>query len=472
MTFYDRDDELDALRSAFDSPGYEFFVIYGRRRVGKTELIKAFCSERPHIYFLAAQEAEERQREKFVERVANHFGDRVPRIDEWDDAFGYLGEKVETEDLIVAIDEFPYLVDENDSLPSYVQGFVDEHLQETNSMLILCGSSVSTMESAVLGHESPLYGRRTGQLDVTPFSFGQAREVISYDIADAIRSYAITGGTPMYLTLFDYEQSLRENVLSRVLSPAAVLFNEPEFLLRTELRNPARYMSILEAIALGHTTPNEIAGATGVDSGPLSKYLQTLRRLRLVDRDVPVTASAKKSKRSQYRISDEFLRFWFRYVEPNRSSIEEAPNIVYQGTIESDLPDHVATTFEDICQEAVWELVRRSEFEPYSEVGRWWYGEDEIDIVGLAPKDDRILFAECKWTSEPVDTSLADNLRKKAENVRWGPSDREEQFVLFSKSGFVDGLSQDLDSDWSLVNLDKMDHLFSSSEIGGSDSDN
>ena len=157
----------------------------------------------------------------------------------------------------------------------------------------------------------------------------------------------------MYLTLFDYEKSLAENIQSQTLSPTAVLYNEPEFLLRTELRNPARYLSILEAIALGHTTPNEIAGATDIDPGPLSKYLQTLRTLRLIERLVPVTASAKKSKRSRYRVADEFLRFWFRFVEPNRSSIEELPDIVFDQTIVPELPDHVATTFEDVCREAV-----------------------------------------------------------------------------------------------------------------------
>jgi AAA+ ATPase superfamily predicted ATPase len=459
MTFYDRVEELDALTSAFESPGSDFFVVYGRRRVGKTELLKEFCSEQSHIYFLAAQEAENRQREKFVDKVATSFDERVPRIDGWDEAFDYLGEKLNTEDQVVVIDEFPYLVAENGSLPSYVQGFVDEQLQDTESMLILCGSSVSTMESEVLGHESPLYGRRTGQLDVQPFSFKQAREVIAYETADAIRSYAITGGTPMYLTLFDYGRPLKENVRSQVLSPTAVLYNEPEFLLRTELRNPARYMSILEATALGHTTPNEISGATGIDAGPLSKYLQTLRRLRLIDREVPVTASAKKSKRSRYHVADEFLRFWFRYVEPNRSSIEEAPEIVYDGTIAPDLPNHVATTFEDVCQEAVWEGIRRGDFEPYSKVGRWWYKEEEVDIVGLAPSDDRILLAECKWTSDPVGSALVESLRAKAANVRWGPGDREERFALFSKSGFVEGLGDELDDSWSLFDLREIDDL-------------
>jgi hypothetical protein len=459
MTFYDREAELDTLTDAVESSGSDFIVVYGRRRVGKTELLKEFCADRPHIYFLAAQEAEHRQREKFLDQIADHFDERVPRIDGWDEAFEYLGEQLQREDLVVVIDEFPYLVAENDSLPSYVQGFVDQALDGTDSMLVLCGSSVSTMESEILGHESPLYGRRTAQLDVTPFSFRQAREVISYDIQDAIRSYSVTGGTPMYLTLFDYTQSLAANIRSHVLSPSAVLYNEPEFLLRTELRNPARYMSILEAVALGHTTPNEISGATGIDSGPLSKYLQTLRRLRLIERDVPVTASGKKSKRSRYRVADEFLRFWFRYVEPNRSSIEEAPEIVYDGTIEPDLPTHVATTFEDVCQEAVWEGIRRGTFDPYSEVGRWWYGEEEIDIVGLAPNDDRVLIAECKWTTDPVGEDLVESLRAKAEHVRWGPADRDERFALFSKNGFVDGLEEHLDDSWSLLSATDIDDL-------------
>jgi AAA+ ATPase superfamily predicted ATPase len=459
MVFYDREGELDALASAFEAPGQDLYVVYGRRRVGKTALLKEFCTDRPHVYFLAAQEAADRQREKFVERLADHFDDRVPRVDDWPDALDYLGETVDGERLVVVIDEFPYLVEANDSLPSYVQSFVDEQLEGTDAMLVLCGSSVGVMESEVLGHESPLYGRRTGQIDLQPFSFQQARTAIGYDVADAIRSFAVTGGTPMYVTLFDYDRSLAENVRTHVLEPTAILYNEPEFLLRTELRNPARYTSVLEAIATGHTTPNEISGATGIDPGPLSKYLQTLRRLRLVDRDLPVTASRKQSKRSRYHVADEFLRFWFRFVEPNRSSIEEAPGVVLEGTIEPALPDHVAATFEDVCTEAVWAAIRSGELDTYAEVGPWWYGEDEIDIVALAPDDDRILLAECKWTSDPVGWSLVETLRNTRTEVRWGPDEREERFALFSKSGFVDGLEDGLGEEWSLYDLDDIDRL-------------
>lgn len=459
MTFYDREAELEALETAYESGAGEYFVVYGRRRIGKTALLKEFCMDRPHIYFLAAQESEQRQREKFVEQIAAHADERPPRVSGWEDALTYLAEKLQDERLVVVIDEFPYLVAANESLPSYFQSFIDEQLSGTDSMLVLCGSSVSTMESDILGQESPLHGRRTGQIDLQPFSFRDARAVISYEFEDAVQSYSVTGGTAMYLTQFDYDRSLAENIKQEILSPTAMLYNEPEFLLRTELRSPARYLSILEAIATGHTTPNEIAGATGIGSGPLSKYLQTLRRLRLISRETPVTASMKQSKRSQYVVADEFLRFWFRFVEPNRSSIEEAPEMVYEGTIAPRLADHVSSTFEDICQEAIWEAIRQGELGPYADLGRWWYGEQEIDIVGLAPNDDRILFGECKWTTEPIGHELVASLAAKADDVRWGPADRTEAFALFSRSGFVEGLADDVDEDWSLFGPEDLSTL-------------
>lgn len=161
--------------------------------------------------------------------------------------------------------------------------------------------------------------------------------------------------------------------------------------------------------------------------------------------------STKQSKRSQCAVADEFLRFWFRFVEPNRSSIEEAPEMVYEGTIAPRLPDYALSTFEHICQEALWKAIRQGEIDPYADIGRWWYGEQEIDIVGLAPSDGRILFGECKWTTEPVGHGLVESLTEKAADVRWGPADRTESFALFSRSGFVDGFAEDVDENWSLL---------------------
>jgi uncharacterized protein len=266
---------------------------------------------------------------------------------------------------------------------------------------------------------------------------------------------------PMYLTLFDYDEPLETNILRIHLSKTSILYEEPEFLLRTELRNPSRYMSILEAIANGHTTPNEIAGQTDICSGPFSKYLQRLRRLRLVQREVPVTAIEKKSKRSIYQIGDKFLRFWFRFVEPNRSRIEQTPDLVLEERIMPELDRFVSTTFEHICREAVWKLATNGELNgSYGAVGRWWYGGHEINVVGLDDRTPAALFAECKWTTTPVGMELAENLCEKAREVRWKTGDRDEEIVLFSKSGFEDGLRGKLNDRWQLIDLEKLAVVF------------
>lgn len=458
--FYDRRDELAALQEEYERDEFSFVVLYGRRRVGKTELIKEFCADEDHLYHLVSQDSAKVQREKLVEELADYRGERVPRTGDWHDAVDYLGDLLHDGKRIVAIDEFPYLVESDDSVLSAFQYLVDTVRENSESTLLICGSSISVMESEVLGHESPLYGRRTAQIDLQPFTFAESLDVIEYPFEESIRSFAVTGGMPLYLTAFDYEESLEINLLQNHLSKTSVLYNEPEFLLRTELRNPARYMSILEAIANGYTTPNEISGQTDVDSGPLSRYLQRLRRLRLVEREIPVTARSKKSKRSVYRVADEFLRFWFRFVDPNRSGIEQAPELVLEDRILPELDRFTATTFEDVCREALWQLVRDGATEfTYGAVGRWWYGEHEIDVVGLDDQTPAAIFGECKWTDAPVGESLAERLREKATEVRWKTGEREEEFVLFSKAGFEDDLREQLGDRWHLFDLQQLEAI-------------
>lgn len=460
--FYDRREELEALRSEYGTGRFSFVVVYGRRRVGKTELIKEFCEPRNHFYHLASQESPKTQREKLVEELATYRNDRTPRTDDWHDAVDYLREVLAEEKLVVAVDEFPYLIESDETVVSAFQQLVDTVKDDSESMLLLCGSSISVMESEVLGHDSPLYGRRTSQIDLQPFSFGEALNVIDYSFEESVRSFAVTGGMPMYVTLFDYEEPLGTNLLNNHLSKTSILYDEPEFLLRTELRNPARYMSILEAIANGYTTPSGISGQTDVDSGPLSRYLRRLRRLRLVEREVPVTAQKKKSKRSVYTVADEFLRFWFRFVEPNRSGIEQAPELVLENRIRPELDRFVSATFEDVCEEALWELSRSGQLShTYGAIGRWWYGEHEIDLVGLDEQTPAAIFGECKWTNTPVGMGLAEDLLAKANEVRWKTNEREEAYALFSKAGFEDGLRQELDERWHLFDVQRLSAVFS-----------
>lgn len=460
--FYNRREELEALQTEYESDQFSFVIVYGRRRVGKTELIKEFCDRHDHFYHLSSQESSKIQREKFVDGLAAYRNERTPRTNDWHDAVDYLGEALTEKKQIVAIDEFPYWVESDETVVSAFQHLIDTVKSNSEAMLLLCGSSISVMESEVLSHESPLYGRRTQQIDLQPFSFGDALDVIEYPFEESIQSFAVTSGMPMYLTLFDYDESLETNLLNNHLSKTSILYDEPEFLLRTELRNPTRYMSILEAIANGHTTPSEISGQTDIDSGPLSRYLQRLRRLRLIEREVPVTAREKKSKRSVYAVADEFLRFWFRFVEPNRSGIEQAPEVVLENRILPDLDQFVSATFEDICEEALWELSRNEQLDhAYGAIGRWWYGEQEIDLVGLDEKTPAAIFGECKWTDAPVGTKLAEDLSSKTDEVRWKNGEREETYALFSKSGFEDGLRDRLDDNWYLFDLPRLASVFS-----------
>ncbi len=433
MKFIDRAPELRALEKRWRSPGFDLLVIYGRRRIGKTELIKEFSRDKPHIYLLSSQDAKDRQLDKMLDAVSSFFHERKPDIHDWRDGVGYLKEKLEEEKILLTMDEFPRLVQSNRSILSYLQELADEI--ESESTMILCGSSIGVMESEVMGHKSPLFGRRTGQIDLQPFDFSTSLQAIKYPFEEAIRSYAVTGGAPMYLLSFDYGRSLEDNIRDVILDKTSFMFQEPEFLLRTELRNPSRYMSVLEAVANGHTKPNRISNHTGIDRGPLSAYLKTLRRLRLLRREIPVTEERKKSKRSLYEIDDNFLRFWFHYVEPRRSSIEISAEDVASSEIMASLDEFSSKTFEDVCRELISKLNPKGLFSTkYSRVGRWWHGEHEIDIIALNESENEILLGECKWSEKVNPEALYFRLKEKKDEVRWRNEERNERYVIFAKS--------------------------------------
>ena len=451
MRFFDREKELEALEKRYSSDSFEFFIIYGRRRVGKTELIKHFCQDKPHIYHLFSQDTEKRQRERLAARIASYFDEPEPKLEDWRETVEYIGEKLKEEKIILALDEFPYAIQSNDAVTSHFQYMVDEILKEASeSMAILSGSTVSVMLDDVLGYESPLYGRRTGQIDLKPFQFAESLEVIDYSIEEAVRSYTVTGGTPMYLTSFDYSKSLDRNIRDEILDPSSALFEEPEFLLRQELRQPSRYASILESIANGYTTPNEISNNTGISSGTMPQYLKKLQKLRLIERTTPITSS-QKTKRSIYSIKDNFIRFWYQNIHPQKSTVEETPDKAAENIL-GDLNHQVAETFEQICREAVQKTGE------YTKVGKWWYKEDEIDVVALNRQENKILLGEAKWTNQEVGETLLRQLEEKTEKVQWKNKNREENFALFSKNGFTQRLKETAEQrkDLNLYNLEKV----------------
>ncbi|WP_435063648.1 ATP-binding protein [Halobaculum sp. EA56] len=452
----DRDDEREWLRSRLDEETRQLLVIYGRRRVGKTTLVTTVLDELsvPSVYHLCDQRGPERNARAFAQRCADAFDDVAPAVDGFVDAFRYLARRADGP-FVVALDEFSYLVEEDDTIPSVFQTIVDETLDGTEISIVLLGSSISMMEEGVLSYESPLYGRRTGQWRLEPLTLGGVPGFLpEYGPTDLVRAYSVVGGVPAYLEQFDPSADLLVNVERRVLAKGSFLYEEPEFLLRQELREPTTYMSVLEAIAAGATRVTEIANEIDRDASTLSRYLKNLGELALVERETPVT---DPDGRGVYRIRDQFLRFWFRYVAPNRSTLEQGRTEPVREAIAETLPTHVSWTFEDVCRQAI----ATSAFPvTCSRVGRWWYGGDEIDVVGIDERSETLLLGECKWTEDPVGTDVLDGLEALEPEVRWHGSDRTVQYALFAKRGFTPDLKRTAAERGDL-------HLFSTDDVVG-----
>jgi len=438
--FVDRDAGLDQLTDCYESETADFVVIYGRRRLGKSELVRQSIADRDDaVYYQAVESTAQNQLEQFVDTATAQFPSLQNVRRDWEALLEALGD----DDAIVVIDEFPFLVEEDEPLPSRIQRVWDTELQETGMTLVLVGSSISVMEDKVLSGSAPLYGRRTATIDLTPLSVADVRQFFpQYDPETAITAWSIYGGTPYYLQTIDPDQQLGTNVQQTILSERGLLYSEPEFLLRTELRQPNTYFSILRALAHGRRSPNEIAGMAGVASGSLSTYLQKLRRLRLVERHIPVTESPTASKRGRYRIAAPLFRFWFRFVYANQDQLRILGEDAYDELVAPELADYVSPLFERLCQQALPNLIDRQ----FRDVGQWWFKEHELDILGLT--DEGLVAGECKFTAQPVSEGVLADLERTASEVRWseGPADGETLYVLFSRSGYTDDLERVADT--------------------------
>ena len=352
--FVGRDRELAVLEELHASGRPELYVLYGRRRVGKTELLQRFCEDRKAVYFLAAQVRDKDNLRAFRDALREDLDDALVgevEFPDWSAALSYVAERAGDERLVVVLDEFPYLCEGNKGLPSLLQQFWDRRGKRSSLMIVLCGSQVSFMEKEVLAERSPLFGRRTAQRRLEPLRPPEALAFFpDWNARDRVLAYAVLGGMPAYLRRCDTDLSLEDNLLREVLRPEGYLFDEVQFLLRSELTSPATYNSILAAVARGAERVGDIALSVGVDSTTANRYLSTLRELRLIARDVPITdPDPLRSRRGTYRIADRFLAFHFRHVQPNISLIEAGRGErVLEEFVRPDLPrlyDEARTDF-------------------------------------------------------------------------------------------------------------------------------
>jgi len=447
-TFVNRNEELRFLEEEYNREGASLVVMYGRRRVGKTALAVEFAKEKGAVYFLATEESETENRTALKSVVAERIGSELlmnARIDKWDVIFKeWLNAETVGKKLMI-IDEFQYLGKANSAFPSIFQKIWDTLLKDKNVMVILCGSLVSMMESQTLAYSSPLYGRRTGQIKLKQIPFRYYHEFFPRKSEkELIEYYALTGGVPKYIELFydcdDIVAAIQRNVLSR----SSFLYDEPHFLLRREVGEVGSYFSIIKTIAAGNRKLSDIAAALELKQTGLTKYLSVLINLDILEREVPVTEdNPEKSKRGLYKIKDNFMVFWFKFIFPNMSYIESGHEEMAMDKIQTNLIDsHVAYVYEDVCVEKMWWLNSENTWDfHFDKVGRWWKNKIEIDIVAIDKKGKDIIFGECKYRTSRVGVETLKELEAKAAHVEWKNDMRRNHFILFSVSGFTDELT-------------------------------
>ncbi len=449
MEFIGRKTELAKLETEF-ARGSGFVVIYGRRRVGKTTLIKEFLKGKRAFYFLATEELESQSMKRLAGVIARTTQNRVVQkavFTDWLDLFQMVADDAPGEKKVLVIDEFPYLVKTNPAFPSILQNAWDEILRDRGVMLILSGSLIGMMQKYALSYDSPLYGRRTAQIRLAPLSFTEVYAAQSLPFDKAVEQYAVTGGVPKYLEFFEDNRDFMEQIRDSVLSKSGFLYEEPFFLLRSESMTSVNYFSIIKAIADGNHKLGKIAGTLGQESSALTPYLSTLCDLGFIEKRTPITEkSPEKSKKGLYFISDNFIRFWFRYVYPYKGELELDNMQIVLDEIHKDFREHFAAfAYEDICKNILAELCKKGAipFVP-SRIGSYWLndydGDTEIDVMAVDHQNRQIFAGECKYHIKPVDAPVYFALKKKvleASEIQKAFPGYAITYGLFSKSGFT-----------------------------------
>lgn len=418
--FIGRGRELGVLEGAYSAADSAFVPIYGRRRVGKTELIRRFVDDKRAIFHVGKVSPPGPQQREFLVQAARLLDEpligQLP-ADDWSRALDALDRYEGAGKLVLVFDEFQWTAQASPELPSLLQERWDHGWRDSGRMfLILCGSYIGFMEREVLGKESPLFGRRTAQLRLEPFRHDEAALFHPrWSREDQARAYFLCGGVPAYLRRLDDSRSLEVNIRQQILEPSAAMHREPEFLLREELREVERYFAVLMAVATGGSTMKEVSARTDIDERALYYYVQQLVELGYVERRHPLSERRKKSPR-KFRLSlcDPLLRFWFRFVFPDQSYLAEVgPDDYFRDVVRSELPSYFGTCFESLCRGALPQLYRREGVATAYEVGSYWDKQVQIDVVGVRD-DDWTDIGECKWGTVRSGKRLAEEIRAKA----------------------------------------------------------
>ena len=434
--FLDRDDERQALESAWASPGPVLALVWGRRRTGKTRLLGKFIEGKRAVFYGATQQASATELAGLGQAARDALhpagADLLALGDfrDWTAAFEYLADRARTERLVVVLDEFPYLVETEPGLPSIIQKLWDHRARDSRLFLVLCGSARAVMEE-LQGQRAPLFGRIDLRLHLRPFDYPEAALFVPrLPPAERALVYGVLGGMPVYLQRWDDGLPPRHNLLRLFADPVSPLVDEGEFVLSSELPEAAGYFRILHAIGVGERTYGAIRQFAGIE---VQRQMDRLLALGLVERVVPVTEDPSRTKRAVYRIADNFLSFWFRFVYRNRTHIARGlGQELVDRVLVPRLDDYMGEPWEEMCREFVRResVLGRLPVE-VSQVGRWWNRDSsvEIDVVGLRGRQV-VLAGSVKWSR----SAGAQELRALRRAVEALPDRAEHvQLALFAR---------------------------------------
>ena len=443
--FIGRQKELERLNKLYQAGEFEFVVIYGRRRVGKTALVNEFVKDKDAIFFTGVETNDKQNLENFSKCVLEHgMGITADTtFASFQTALEYVFLLAENKRMVLVMDEYPYVARASQSLASTLQLLIDKYKDRSKLFLILCGSSMSYMEDHVLAYKAPLYGRRTAQFKIQPFDFFETCEYfLKFSDMDKALAYGIVGGTPQYLLMLNDGLSIEENIKNTHLNPNSSIYEEPNNLLKQEVREPAIYNAIISAIASGASKLSEIAGKIGEDTSVCAMYIKNLITLGIVKKEMPYGEDS--TRKTIYSVEDNMFRFWYRFVPGNASVISRgAADLAYR-RIDPVLSDYMGAVFEEICKQYLWKLLLEKKCAvDFTDIGRWWgtnprtRQQVEIDIMGEEDKDTA-LFAECKWRNEKVDMEVLETLVERSKLFHY----QKKHYYLFSKSGFTKGCQE------------------------------
>lgn len=453
MEFVGRTYELNYLDRLYDQAEASLCVVYGRRRIGKTRLLTHWLETRelPGFYWVASDTSAVATLRSLSQILYEQIHGQRPDDpsfsyydwDEWLRQLASFAQQRSTKTVVI-LDEFTYAIEAYPDLPHKLQAAWDHSLKKLPILLILSGSQVGMMEDEFLAHRSPLYGRATGLLHLQQWSFRDLRAGFpNYDIESCIALYSVLGGVPYYLEQIDPTLSVVENIMQRVMQSPLLVQDEPRLLLHDHFQQPGLYTAIIGEVANATHSPKEIAKNLGIEAGTVSSYLNTLVRIGLLIRETPATERhPARSRRSRYRVTDPYLRFYHRFLAPNLPLLLRGSYRAVWNTIEQHWRAFVGTyTFEELCREWVYVAaeIGQLSFLPQT-VGSHWSKSEQIDLVAINWDEATVLFGECKWKRTSV-FSLAETqkLVSRAAQISLATQSGRpftSQYIFFSRSGF------------------------------------